>query len=74
MLEKAIDSLLAELQSIWYPNCTLYLIWHYLSRGELDRAHHEYTYDGDKLGRHRKLVEAALAEAAEAEEESKEER
>lgn len=55
------DFLLAALMSAKHPNCTLYLIWHYLERGDVDAAHAEYCRDSDKLGNHRKTVESVLA-------------
>jgi hypothetical protein len=34
-MKVASDALLSVLRSCSYPNCTLYLIWHYMSRGRL---------------------------------------
>jgi len=53
-------SLLGALKASRYPNCTLYLIWHYLDRGNRDLAVSEYVRDSDKLGQHRRLVERVL--------------
>jgi hypothetical protein len=58
------DPLLAALRSARHPNCTLYLIWHYLDRGDVNAAQAEYARDSDKLGTHRKTVEEVLANAA----------
>ena len=49
--------LLAALRSARHPNCTAYLIWHYLDRGDIEAAHAEYCRDSDKLGNHRKTIE-----------------
>lgn len=32
-----------------YPNCTAYIIWHYLTKGDADAARRELHRDGDKL-------------------------
>ena len=56
--------LLAALRSARHPNCTLYLIWHYLERGDIDAALAEYVRDSDKLGTHRGTVEEVFAYAA----------
>ena len=53
--------LLAALRSARHPNCTAYLIWHYLDRGDIEAAHAEYCRDSDKLGNHRKTVEMIFA-------------
>lgn len=55
------DELLEALHLSLWPNCTLYLIWHYMERGDVDTATAEYRRDSDKLGRHRKLVESVIA-------------
>ena len=47
------------LESSPWPNCTLYLIWHYLSHGHPDSALLEFRHDSDKLI-NRKAVEAIL--------------
>ena len=60
-MELPSSALLAALRSSRYPNCTLYLIWHYLDRGDVALAEAEYRRDSDKLGCHRKTVEAVLA-------------
>ena len=60
-MEITSTDLLAALRSSRYPNCTLYLIWHYLDRGDIRLAEAEYCRDSDKLGCHRKVVEVALA-------------
>ena len=43
------DILLDMLKAKKYPNCTLYLIWHYYRRGRLEEARSEYARDSDKL-------------------------
>ena len=65
-MELPSSALLAALRASRYPNCTLYLIWHYLERGDVALAEAEYRRDSDKLGCHRKTVEAVLAANAEA--------
>ncbi|MBD3263403.1 hypothetical protein GF374_03420 [Candidatus Woesearchaeota archaeon] len=58
MPDKEIDRLLSTLRTSSYPNVTLYLIWHYLNKNEIDLAVGEYCHDGDKLGStKRKIVE-----------------
>jgi hypothetical protein len=55
------DELLEALHLSPWPNCTLYLIWHFMERGDVEAAAAEYRRDSDKLGRHRKLVESVIA-------------
>jgi hypothetical protein len=43
-----------------YPNCTLYLIWHYLKKGEVENARSEFVRDSDKLGLNRGAVSQIL--------------
>ena len=54
------DRLLEELKDGCYPNCTLYLIWHYLKQGDTEYALAEYCRDSDKLGRSKRVVEEEL--------------
>lgn len=56
----ASEKLLDVLKDSPYPNCTLYLIWHYVSGGHMELARQEYRWDSDKLGRHRAIVEQVL--------------
>ncbi len=55
------DALLDALRSSRHPNCTLYLIWHHVHRGDMDAARLEYACDHDKLGSHRATVESVLS-------------
>ena len=55
------DELLDALRSSRYPNCTLYLIWHHVQRGDMEAARLEYACDYDKLGCHRATVETVLS-------------
>jgi len=57
------DALLSALRGRLYPNCTLYLIWHYVQQGDMDAARREYSCDHDKLGVNRELVERVLSDA-----------
>ena len=55
------ETLLEELKAGAYPNCTLYLIWHYMAHGQPELAAAEYVRDCDKLSQPRRLlVQAAL--------------
>lgn len=58
--EAQSETLLAALKKSRHPNCTLYLIWHYVNAGDLDAARLEYRVDHDKLGCHRGVVETVL--------------
>lgn len=51
-----VHSIETMLHNNKHPNCTLYLIWHYLQRGNVDAAASEYVRDSDKLGSNRQLV------------------
>jgi len=59
----ASDRLLELLKGRLYPNCTLYLIWHYVSVGDLETAAVEFRTDYDKLGSVRDTVAMILQEA-----------
>ena len=55
------DMFLDMLKAKKHPNCTLYLIWHYYRRGQLEEARAECARDGDKLaGGDRVAVERIL--------------
>jgi hypothetical protein len=67
-MKVASDALLSVLRSCSYPNCTLYLIWHYMSRGQIDLAQSEYARDSDKLvSSIRRMVGDLLTDNAEGE-------
>jgi hypothetical protein len=54
------DNLLNEMKQRAHPNCTLYLIWHYLKQGDVEYALAEYHHDSDKLGESKRIVEEEL--------------
>ena len=58
------DPLLAALKVAAYPNCTLYLIWHYLNSGQYEEALVEYRGEYSKLGRHTTLVSRVFRDLA----------
>jgi hypothetical protein len=60
--EYKLNSLLGLLRHSKHPNCTLYLIWFYLNKGDVEQAKAEFTRDSDKLGIFRKYVEELLNE------------
>ena len=44
------DKLMNLLMARKNPNCTLYLIWHYVKEGQIEYARTEFVRDSDKLG------------------------
>lgn len=61
-MKVASDTLLSALRDLLYPNCTLYLIWHYLQQGDVQAARDEYARGYDKIFVERKLVERLLSD------------
>jgi hypothetical protein len=61
-MKVASDALLSALRTSRHPNCTLYLIWHYVSNGDMAAARQEFAWDHDKLGGNRKLVESIVSD------------
>ena len=59
-MNEAADRLLGILRMRKHPNCTLYLIWHYVKQGEMDYAQAEFVRDSDKLGTDRQQVALIL--------------
>ena len=59
MKEKA-DALFSLLVGTKHPNCTLYLIWHYVRTGNMEYAQSEFVRDSDKLGVNRGAVAGIL--------------
>lgn len=60
MTKSNSTNLLNLLRNCKYPNCTLYLIWHYVRVGMIDYAKAEFAYDYDKLGNYKQAVEKIL--------------
>ena len=59
-MDETADQLSALLHSTKHPNCTLYLIWHYVRQGNMEYARSEFARDSDKLGRNREAVSSIL--------------
>ena len=65
-MERVASELLKILRRTQNPNCTIYLIWHYVAHGNCECAKSEFARDSDKLGFHRQEVSALLESLPEA--------
>jgi hypothetical protein len=43
------DKLMELIKARKHPNCTLYLIWHYVRNNQMEYAQSEFVRDSDKL-------------------------